>query len=57
MCIHTKSSEHFILIICALFVIAGEVGDWKNCFTVAQNEAMESLIQEKFAGSDLTFMT
>ena len=33
----------------------GKVGDWKNHFTVAQNEAMDALIEEKLHGTGLRF--
>ncbi|XP_038066263.1 sulfotransferase 1A1-like [Patiria miniata] len=37
------------------FMRKGKVGDWKSHFTVAQNEAMDALIRDKFYGTGLTF--
>ena len=34
------------------FFLAGKVGDWKNYFTVAQNEAFDALVTEKMSGCD-----
>ncbi len=42
-----------IMFVC-LF-LSGKVGDWKNHFTVAQNEAMDALIEEKLKGTGLKF--
>ncbi|XP_045175567.1 sulfotransferase 1A1-like [Mercenaria mercenaria] len=33
----------------------GEVGDWKNHYTVAQNERMNEWLEENFTDTDLKF--
>lgn len=37
------------------FLFPGISGDWKNHFTVAQNERFDQHYQEHMAGSDLHF--
>lgn len=34
----------------------GEVGDWKNHFTVAENEQFEKLLEENFKGTNIEFV-
>ncbi|XP_022099260.1 estrogen sulfotransferase-like [Acanthaster planci] len=37
------------------FMRKGKVGDWKSHFTVAQNEAMDAFIRDRFYGTGLAF--
>ncbi|XP_078489369.1 cytosolic sulfotransferase 3-like [Ciona intestinalis] len=37
------------------FFRKGEVGDWKNHFTVAQSEKVDALVEEKLAETDIKF--
>ena len=36
-------------------VLSGEVGDWKNHFTVAENEQFDKLLEEQFKDSAIKF--
>ena len=45
------------LLVCHYFFChAGEIGDWKNWFTVAESEAFDKLIQDKLPPSEQTFV-
>lgn len=37
-----------------LFYVVGQVGDWRNWFTVAQNEMFTAVYEQKMADSDIT---
>lgn len=41
---------------CVLFRFSGQVGDWKNWFTVAQNEWFDNFIKEKMKTAKLKFI-
>ena len=38
-----------------LFLAAGEIGDWKNHFTVADNELFDSVLEKWTAGKEIPF--
>ena len=42
-----------IFVVVVVVVFSGEVGDWKNHFTVAQNEMYDQIIEEGLKGSML----
>ena len=44
---------HWLIYIFVVVVFSGEVGDWKNHFTVAQNELYDQIIEEGLKGSML----
>ncbi len=35
--------------------VSGEVGDWKNWITVAQNERFDDVIERRFEGTGIVF--
>lgn len=37
------------------YFLAGIVGDWKNWFTVAENEKMDRWLQDHMKNTDLKF--
>lgn len=39
-----------------MFFRRGEVGDWKNYFTIEMSEKLNHVIEQKFQGSGLTFL-
>ena len=54
--------HHFEIVTCftlhcsiLIDLTTGEIGDWKNYFTDAQNEAFDALYKEKLAGTGLEF--
>lgn len=39
------------------FLFLGVAGDWKNYFTVAQNEKFDAIYRKEMSGSGLQFRT
>ena len=39
-----------------LFLAAGEIGDWKNHFTVADNELFDSVLEKWTVGKEIPFI-
>ncbi len=35
--------------------VSGEVGDWKNWITVAENERFDDIIERRFEGTGIVF--
>ena len=38
-----------------MFVVTGVIGDWKNLFTVAQNDQFNDMYQKEMADVDVNF--
>jgi hypothetical protein len=38
-----------------MFVVTGVIGDWKNWFTVAQNDQLNDMYQKEMADVDVNF--
>lgn len=50
---HFRAHKHYITFMLLTFL--GEVGGWKDYFTVAQSELMDKLIQEKLGQTGIKF--
>ena len=37
-------------------ILVGEIGDWKNHFTVADNELFDSVLEKWTAGKEIPFI-
>lgn len=49
---YVKSPHHICLGYC-LFIISGQVGDWKNWFTVRQNDMFDTYYKDRMTNSRL----
>ena len=39
-----------------MFLRLGEVGEWKDYFTVSQSERIDKIIEEKFKNTNIKFI-
>ena len=42
--------------IISFFIILGQVGDWKNYFTIAQNEEFDAIYEKEMKGYNVEFV-
>jgi hypothetical protein len=56
---HRYYHHNFVVVVVVVssdtFVFTGEIGDWKNHFTVAENERFDQLFEERMKSSKLRF--
>jgi len=51
-----RSHGHYISMLNFVLLVLGVVGDWKNFFTVAQNEQFDAIYRREMSGLDADFI-